>query len=60
MKEVTAEKYNDIVEQVSNKYSKLKNIDSEMLQSEVIRLKKEWKNMTQGNKKSTKSARKSK
>ena len=60
MKEVTADKYNDIVEQVSNKYSKLKNIDSEMLQSEVTRLKKEWKNMTQGNKKSTKPARKSK
>jgi gas vesicle protein len=62
MKEVTADKYNDIVEQVSNKYSKLKNIDSDMLQSEVARLKKEWKNMTQSKAKKSpsKSTRKSK
>jgi hypothetical protein len=46
MKEVSADKYNDIVEQVSKKYSKIKNIDADMVEKEVARLKKEWKNMS--------------
>ena len=63
MKEVSADKYNDIVEQVSKKYSKIKNIDAGMVEKEVARLKKEWKNMsasmkTSAKKKSTKPSTK--
>ncbi len=63
MKEVSADKYNDIVEQVSKKYSKIKNIDADMVEKEVARLKKEWKNMsasmkTSAKKKSTKPSTK--
>ena len=45
MAEVTADKYQSIVEEVGNKYSKLKNIDPEALQNELVHLKKEWKNI---------------
>ncbi len=58
MKEVTADKYHKIVDEVAKKYNKVKNIDSTMVENEVARLKKEWKNMTQDLKKGSKNIKK--
>lgn len=54
LKEVSATKYHDIVDEVANKYSKLKNIDKNDIMAEAMHLKKEWSKMTKSGKKSVK------
>lgn len=54
LKEVSASKYHDIVNEVANKYSKIKNIDKNDLQAEAMHLKKEWLKMTKSGKKAVK------
>lgn len=46
MKEVTAPIYEKIVNQVADKYKKVKNIDSKDVEAEINSLKKHWKDMT--------------
>ena len=44
-KEITEPVYHDIVNKVSDKYSKLKNVDAEELAKAIEDLRKQWKNM---------------
>lgn len=55
LKEVSASKYHDIVDEVASKYSKLKNINPADIKAEVLSLKKEWSKIASGNKKKTSS-----
>ena len=60
LKEVTAPVYEKIVAEVSNKYSKMKNISPEELKSVVAGFKKDWNGMMKTVKKTgAKSAKKS-
>lgn len=45
MKDVSAETYESIVDEVSKKYRSMKNIDQKDVQAEITDLKKHWKNM---------------
>lgn len=54
MKEVSASKYHEIVDEVANKYSKMKNIKPADIKAEVLNLKKEWAKMTKSGKSSVK------
>ncbi len=56
MKEVSASKYHDIVDEVANKYSKMENIKPADIKAEVLNLKKEWAKMTKSGKKTVKKA----
>ncbi len=51
VKEVTGPMYDTIVDQVSAKYRKLKNVDPAELAAEIADLKKQWNAMTKGKKK---------
>ncbi len=58
MKEVSASKYHEIVDEVANKYSKMKNIKPADIKAEVLSLKKEWAKIAGGIKKKTKAVAK--
>lgn len=57
-KEITEPVYNDIVNKVSEKYAKLKNVDAEELTKAVEDLRKQWKNMVRDAKPKKKVAKK--
>ena len=60
-KDLTAESYSNIVDQVEAKYKTLKNVDGAMLAKETAELKKNWKAMSKkmaGGKKVKKAAKK--
>lgn len=44
-KEVTAPVFANIVQEVSDKYGKLKNVDSKELEAEIKKIKSQWKGM---------------
>ena len=44
-KEITEPVYHDIVDKVTEKYAKLKNVDQEELLAVVADVRKQWKNM---------------
>jgi len=56
-KELTEPVYNEIIDKVQQKYSKIQNIDKEELQATIAEIKKNWKAIQKGNapKKSTKA-----
>lgn len=56
LKEVSATKYHDIVDEVANKYGKLKNIDKNDIMAEAMHLKKEWAKMTKQGKNTVKKS----
>ena len=45
MKDMSQENYDKIVDQVSQKYGKLKNVDPEDVKSMVADMRKHWKNI---------------
>jgi hypothetical protein len=45
LKELNEEKYNQIVDMVSEKYKKLKNVDPEELSAMIKDMKSHWKNI---------------
>lgn len=57
-KEITEPVYHDIVNKVSEKYAKLKNVDAEELTKAVEDLRKQWKNMVRDAKPKKKVAKK--
>lgn len=56
-KELTEPVYNEIIDKVQQKYSKIQNIDKEELQATIAEIKKNWKAIQKGNapKKATKA-----
>ncbi len=57
-KEITEPVYNDIVNKVSEKYAKLKNVDKEELIAVCADVRKQWKNMMKDAKPKKKVAKK--
>jgi hypothetical protein len=45
-KDITAPVYEKVISEVAAKYAKLKNINTEDLEAEVLNLKKHWKSLT--------------
>lgn len=48
-KELTEPMYNEIIDKVQQKYSKIQNIDKEELQATIAEIKKSWKAIQKGN-----------
>ena len=57
-KEITEPVYHDIVNKVSEKYGKIKNVNPEELTQAVEDLRKQWKNMVRDAKPKKKAAKK--
>lgn len=55
-KELTEPVYNKIIDQVSEKYAKVKNIDQAELKATIADIRKHWKAMQKGTKKVVKKA----
>lgn len=58
LQEVTEPVYNKIVDQISEKYAKVKNIDKEDIDEVVGEVKKHWKALAKDAKKSMKTVKK--
>lgn len=54
LKEVSTPVYEKIVDEVANKYSKIKNINQNDLKAEAMHLKKEWLKLAKSGKKAVK------
>ncbi len=59
-KEITEPVYHKIVDEVSAKYLKMKNVDQKELESVVAEIRKHWKLMTNKSKIKTKTSKKTK
>lgn len=59
VKEITEPVYHDIVDKVTEKYTKIKNVDKEELLGVVADTRKQWKNMMKDAKQKKKMAKKS-
>ncbi len=57
-KEITEPVYHDILDKVTEKYAKLKNVDQEELLAVVADVRKQWKNMMKDAKPKKKVAKK--
>ena len=55
VKEVTEPVYHKIIDEVSSKYAKVKNIDQKDLKNTVAEVKKHWKSMVKDAKSKTKA-----
>ncbi|MCX6747629.1 MAG: hypothetical protein NTW98_01635, partial [Candidatus Nomurabacteria bacterium] len=58
LKEVTEPMYNKVVDDISSKYAKVKNIDQEDVNEVVGELKKHWKALAKDAKKLVKTTKK--
>lgn len=58
MKEISADAYHKIVEEVGTRYGKLKNINPDDLATEIAQLKKEWSKISSTKKKAKKVTKK--
>lgn len=59
-KEISEPVYNNIIDSVKSKYSKIKNIDPKELEAAVLDIKKHWKTMMKDSKPKAKAKKKSK
>jgi hypothetical protein len=58
VKDLTEPVYHNIVDQISAKYAKMKNVDSTELKATVAEIRKHWKAMTKGTKPKPKTKKK--